>query len=160
MTAPETAACLARGRSLGAGPGRSCALLAGRWAICHSGGWAAEPRSRMLMSAGCAGPRRAQTAGTTLARARAQRGASLPCPPGHRRHRALLVCGHGKGGPRECHAERSKSDRKRQEAYDCTHLWERTLKATDGQTRETNRNSDSENSVVVPRGDGVGGHKG
>ena len=53
----------------------------------------------------------------------------------HKKRWNAAICDN-MGGPWECHAKQNKSDRKRQESYDFTHMWDLKLKATKEQTRK------------------------
>ena len=61
------------------------------------------------------------------------------------------ICSN-KDGPRDCHTERSKSDRERQTSYDTTYMWnlKKWYKWTYLQNR--NRVTDVENKPMVARG--------
>ena len=58
------------------------------------------------------------------------------------------------------HAKWNKSDRKKSRPCDFTHLWDIKLKATNQQTRKTNKFKDTDNSMVVTRKKGGGVLKG
>ena len=57
----------------------------------------------------------------------------------------------------EYYAKQNKSDKKNQEPYDFTHMWNIKLKAKNEQTREINKkNSQTHNNMVFTRGRKIG----
>ena len=64
------------------------------------------------------------------------------------------------GGECDNHYTGNRTNRKSQEPYDFTHMWDIKLKATNDQTRQTNKNSQTQTTVGwLPEGRGIKGVK-